>query len=365
MAVQSRTQNDVVRDSTSTTDRREHGWLPRAGSLLTGRFGPYLALSGVLLVLVVYMASTNPFFLTWANATNLMRGSASMIVLASAMTLVVITAGVDLSIGALVGISSLIFAQLLIWDVPGVLAVVAVLACSGLLGWLCNGILIGRAGISFFVVTLGTMSFFRGVALLWNDKSIDMYSSDVARVLGDTALLGGRIPVGFLVALGVALLLGAVMRFTRFGRSVFAVGGNREAAELSGIPSGWVVAAVYGISGVACGLAAVMLIGRTTVAQATAGTGIELQVIAVVLLGGAALSGGVGTIWGTLLGVAFLQVLSNALDLSGLSSYWQMILTGVILVVAVTLDAVRSRRFELSRLRRRGSLAADDDALTT
>jgi ribose/xylose/arabinose/galactoside ABC-type transport system permease subunit len=315
-----------------------------ATRVLTSRFGPYVGLGSVLAVLVVYMWATNPIFASWANVTNVMRGSSVIIILSIGMTFVLLTAGVDLSIGAMLGLCSLLYAQFIEWHLNGFLALVLTLLCGALLGYVGNGILIGRAQISFFVITLGTMSIYRGVALLWNDKSVDMYGDRVSTALGNDTVLDGRVPIGFIVAMAAVVLTALVLRRTTFGRSVYAVGGNREAAELSGIKAGRAVAWVYGISGICAGLAAVMTIGRTTIAQATAGTNVELRVVAVVLLGGVALSGGIGSIWGTLLGVAFLQILGNALDLSGVSSYWQMIMTGAILIVAISLDRVRTRR---------------------
>ena len=308
------------------------------------RFGPYLGLLIVLIALIVYVSLTEDAFLSQANITNILRTSAIPLVLAGGMTLVLFTAGVDLSVGATLALCGVFYAQMSVdREIPGVLALLLTLVVGAGLG-LFNGFLIGKVQMSFFVVTLGTLSLYRGIAFLWRDESVDMFTKELPAFLGNDALFGDTVPIGFLVAIGLYLLLAVVLRYTSFGRSVYAVGGNREAAELSGIRAGRVVALVYVISGMCAALGSVMLIGRTTIAVATAGTGIELNVAAAVLLGGAALSGGVGSIWGTLLGVMFLQVLSNALDLAGVSGFWQQIVTGAILITAIYLDSVRSRR---------------------
>ncbi len=317
-------------------------WLIRR--LVQSRFGPYLGLMVVLVALVVYVSITEEAFLSQANITNILRTSAIPLVLAAGMTLVLFTAGVDLSVGAILALCGVFYAQMAVdQDMPGFLALLLTLVVGAGLG-LFNGFLIGKVRMSFFVVTLGTLSLFRGVALLWRNESVDMFTKELPAFLGNDTLFGGTIPIGFLVAMGLYVLFAVVLRYTVFGRSVYAVGGNREAAELSGIRAGGVVALVYVISGVCAALGSVMLIGRTTISVATAGTGIELNVAAAVLLGGAALSGGVGSIWGTLLGVMFLQVLSNALDLAAVSGFWQQIVTGGILITAIYLDSLRSRR---------------------
>jgi len=298
----------------------------------------------VLIGLIVYVSLTEDAFLSQANITNILRTSAIPLVLAAGMTLVLLTAGVDLSVGAILGLSGVFYAQMAVdQDMPGFLALILTLILGAGLG-LFNGFLIGKVQMSFFVVTLGTLSLYRGVALLWRNESIDMYTKELPSFLGNDAIFDDTVPVGFVVALALYLFVALVLRYSVFGRSVYAVGGNREAAELSGIRAGGIVAWVYVISGMCAALGAVMLIGRTTISVATAGTGIELNVAAAVLLGGAALSGGVGSIWGTLLGVMFLQVLSNALDLAAVSGFWQQIVTGGILITAIYLDSFRSRR---------------------
>ncbi len=318
----------------------------RVKRLLSGGLGPLLGVGGVLFVLVVVELITQPTFGTSDNLTALARAAAVPLLVTAGMAIVLLTGGVDLSVGSTLALCGVLYAKLVTDGTAPGLALIACLIFGAVVGFLINGVLIGRLQMSFFVVTIGTLSLYRGIVYLWTDtQTIDMFGDPVSRTLGnDTLTLG--LPVGLLVALLVVLGLWGVLRWTTFGRSVYAVGGNREATDLAGVRSGWVVAAVYGISGACAALAAVMMIGRTTIADPNMGSSLELTAAAGALLGGIALSGGVGSIWGAVLGVAFLQVLNNVLSLAGVSTSWQLIVTGAILVIAVYLDRVRGRAAE-------------------
>lgn len=305
---------------------------------------PYAGLGLVLALLVVFNVATEPTFSSWSNLTNLMRSLSVPLLLAAAGTLVLLTAGVDLSIGAILGIAGILYAQLVVSGVEPVLALVVTLVGGGAIGFVVNGLLIGRVGMSFFVVTLGVASLLRGLGFLWSENTaIDMADDGLSATLGNTAVLGDKLPVSMLVAVAAVIVLWLVLRYTTFGRSVYAVGGNREAAELSGVRSDWVIAGVYGIVGLCAAIAGIMMIGRQTLADPNAGTGIELTVASGILLGGVALYGGIGSIWGAVLGTVFLAVLANTLALRGISSNWQLVVTGAILLLAVYLDRVRQR----------------------
>lgn len=312
--------------------------------LAASSIAPNLVLLAALGVLIVVNLITQPTFGSWLNITNLMRSTATPLLIAAAGTLVLLTAGVDLSVGATLGFSGVFYAQLVTSGVPTWPALLLTLLAGGAIGLLINGFLIGRVGMSFFVVTLGAGSFLRGVTFVWSgNRSIGMADDELSATLGNTAIFGGRIPVAFLVALGAVAVLWLVLRYTTFGRSVYAVGGNREAAELSGVRTGWTIGLVYGIVAVSAALAGVMMIGRQTLADPNAGTGIELTVASGILLGGVALAGGVGSVWGAALGVTFLALLANTLALRGVSANWQLVVTGAILIIAVYFDRVRQR----------------------
>ncbi|MDO8210226.1 ABC transporter permease [Conexibacter sp. CPCC 206217] len=319
--------------------------LKRAATrVLGGTFGPIVGVGGVLVALVLFELLTEPTFGSADNLTSLGRAAAVPLVVSAAMALVLLTGGVDLSIGSTLALTGVLYAKLVTGGAPAGLALIACLVFGAVVGFTVNGILIGRLDMSFFVVTIGTMSLYRGIVYLWTDSStIDMYGDRVSRALGNDTILGGHVPIGLLVGLALVLALWWVLRWTTFGRSIYAVGGNREATELAGVRAGWVTAAVYGVSGLCAALAAVMTIGRSTIADPNMGLNLELTAAAAALLGGVALSGGVGSVWGAVLGVAFLQALTNALSLAGVSTSWQLIVTGAILIIAVYLDRVRAR----------------------
>jgi ribose transport system permease protein len=324
--------------------RPAHPFKQLGAKLLGGSFGPVVGVGGVLVALVLFELVTQPTFGSADNLTNLGRAAIVPLVVSAAMALVLLTGGVDLSIGSTLALTGVLYAKLVTGGAPAGLALLACLAFGAVVGFVVNGILIGRLNMSFFVVTIGTLSLYRGIVYLWTStNTIDMYGDDVSAFLGNDTILGGHVPIGLLVALALVLALWWVLRWTTFGRSVYAVGGNREATELAGVRSGWVIAAVYGISGLCAALAAVMTIGRSTIADPNMGLNLELTAAAAALLGGVALSGGVGSIWGAVLGVAFLQALTNALSLAGVSTSWQLVVTGAILIVAVYLDRVRAR----------------------
>lgn len=313
--------------------------------LLGSQIGPFVGVGGVLLLLILFELATEPTFSSSANLTNILRGAAIPLVLAAASALVLLTAGVDLSIGSTLAIMGVLYAKLVTSaDVDPFPALIVTLLVGGFIGFVVNGVLIGYLRLSFFVVTLATLSLYRGLTYLWTrSTAIDMSADPISAKLGNDTVLGGHVPFGFLVALAVVIGLYLVLRYTTFGRSIYAVGGNPEAAELSGVRTKLVVASVYGISGLCAALGAVMTIGYSTIADPNMGLNVELQVISAALLGGLALSGGVGSIWGAVLGVFFLQVLANALALAGASENWRLVVTGVILVLAVYLDRLRTR----------------------
>ena len=305
---------------------------------------PQVGLSVVVVALIAFNIATEPNFLVWANLTNVGRSLAVPLLIAGAGTLVLVTGGVDLSAGAVLGFGGILYAQLVVAGLMSWPALLVTIATGAAIGFFINGTLIGRLGMSFFVVTLGLGSLLRGSAFLWSDSaSIDMSTDSLAQTLGNQAIIDGKIPIALLVSIGATVILWIVLRYTTFGRAVYAVGGNREAAELSGLRTAWVIAGVYGIVSLCAAAAGVMMVGRQTLADPNAGLGIELTVAAGIMLGGVALTGGVGSIWGAALGTLFLTLLTNTLALRGISNNWQLVVTGVILILAVYLDRVRQR----------------------
>jgi ribose/xylose/arabinose/galactoside ABC-type transport system permease subunit len=242
----------------------------------------------------------------------------------------------------MLALSSMFLGEALIHDWPGLAAVFAIVLAGLGLG-LVNGLLIGRIGINFFVVTLGTSIIFRSGSLLVTDgNTITLFSNTH---FGPASWLGnqnvGAVPVPFIVAMIVFASAYWVLRWTVFGRSVYAIGGNPEAARLTGIPVQRVTVLVYGLCGLLVGLAAVMYTGRIQSATPQVGSGLELEVIAAVLLGGVSFAGGSGSIVGTLVGALLIAFINNGLVLGGVQSFWQGIVTGAILIFAVWLDRFR------------------------
>lgn len=317
---------------------------PAWGRLLSGSSAPALAVAALLLLVVVFELFTEPNFSSSSNLTNLLRTSAVPLLLAVGMTVVILTGNIDLSVGGILSVCGIAYAKLVLAGVAPPAALVLAVLLGGAIGFVVNGILIGRFKLSFFVVTLGSASVLSGAALLWSgNRQFDMSDDQLSRMLGNDAI-GNVLPYGALLALGAVVVAGIVLRYTVFGRSVYAIGGNPEAAQLSGVRPEWMIPAVFGFSGMCAGLAGVLMIGRQTIADPTAGNNsLVLYAIAATLLAGVSITGGTGTVYGALVGTAFLQVLSNALALRGYNNAWQMVATGTILLVAVYFDRVRQR----------------------
>lgn len=300
--------------------------------------------TGVLLaflVLIVVLVIREPRFATGDNISNILRTSAIPMMLAIGVTFTILLGGIDLSVGSLLALGGVVLFGVL-GVMPEPIAVLCVIAFAAALGGLTNGLLIGGLQLPPLVTTLGTLAVFRGLAYIFTDgttRFVDQYP--LIADLGDGSL--GPIPVPVLLVVGVAAAAMIALRTTYFGRDVYAIGGNREAARLSGIPIMRVTVLVYLVSGACAGLAAVMQAGRLASVSPGVASGIELYVAAAVLLGGTSLAGGRGGILGTVVAVLFLATVQNGLTLMGVSSFWQQVVTGTILIVAVLLDRVREQ----------------------
>jgi ribose/xylose/arabinose/galactoside ABC-type transport system permease subunit len=323
-----------------------------------GRAGRHLGLgryAGVVAGLVlfcVYLSFTQDVFLTWENWQNIFRSNAVVLILALGMTYVVITAGIDLSVASMTIASGMIFGLAIEHGWSWLFAVAVTLGFGLALG-LANGLLIGVARISFFVVTLGTLSIYASIALLMTSgETISLYDKPS---FGTSASLAngniGSVP-RVLALCAVLYAIGAiVLRYTRFGRAVYAVGSNPEAARLAGIKVVVILVSVYAISGLCAGMGAVVQTGRLAAAAPQVDPTLMLTVVAAVLIGGTAYTGGEGGLLGTVIGVFFLGVVQNGLTLSSVSSFWQGTVSGLILIVAVGLGVLREHGWSLRRRR--------------
>lgn len=303
-----------------------------------------------LAVLIIALGATHHAFFSAGNIRNVLGTNASLLVVAAGMTIVVIGGGIDLSVGAMMAVAQLLLEGM--QGLPGWLAVLIVLIAGFMLGALVNGVLIGVAKLNFFVVTLASMTFGYGLVDVLTNGSTTILTAPLLLQLGNSLVLG--IPMPAVIFVVLLILLQAMMSRTTLGRAVYSVGGNAEAARLAGIPVAAVTVAVYGISGLCAALGGVIEAGRFMAATPTTGSTIALTAVAAVLLGGTSLTGGSGTLLGTLAGVLVIGVLGNGVDLLGISAYWQDVVSGLVLVAAVALDRFRYVRPVRSRRRAAG-----------
>ena len=308
-------------------------------------FGDFLARYGIVLsflILFVALALANPNFLSTVNILNVLRQASINGILAIGMTFVILTGGIDLSIGSILAIAGVVAGGLVAGDTPSppLLAFLAAVGTGALFGSI-NGTLIARFSVPAFVVTLGMLSVARGATLLYSGGRPIPGVSPEFRFLGQGFLAG--IPVPVIIFAIVFVIAWVVLRFTVYGRWIYAVGGNVRSAKTSGINTRWVIFSAYLIMGALAGLAGMVLTARTTAALPQAGLGYELDAIAAVVIGGTSLTGGVGSVSYTLIGTLIIAIISNGLDLMGVSSYYQQIIKGSIIVLAVLIDRSRHR----------------------
>ncbi len=310
---------------------------------LEGRqFGTLIGLVALSIVLTIM----TPFFFTVSNLVNVVQQSAIIAIVAAGMTFVIISGGIDLSVGSIVALAGLVVADALHagWPVP--LAIMSGLVI-GLLGGILNGLLITFGKLPPFIATLGTMSAGRGLALMYTGGApISGFDANF-RVLATGAPLG--IPAPVLVMLGVFLLMHLVLVRTKVGRYTYAIGGNEEGATLSGVNVIFHKTIVYALCGLLSALAAVLLTARLNSAQPIAGTAYELDAIAAAVIGGTSLLGGEGTLLGTLVGALIMGVLRNGLNLLNVSSYLQQVAIGAVIIIAVFVDLALKRRQHSTR----------------
>lgn len=290
-----------------------------------------------LLVISALLSVAKPNFLTLPNLVNVIRQISINGILAVGVTFVLLTGGVDLSLGSLVALTGVVAASfghpqypVLL---PVILGVLAGAACGAV-----NGLVVTRGKVAPFIVTLGMMTVARGLALVVSGgRPVSNLSPALTRLGGDVSGL----PIPVLVLAAVALVSFVVLNHLRLGRHLYAVGGNEKAARAAGIDVAAVKMFAYSVCGALAGVAGVVLAARITTGQPNAGLGYELDAIAAVVIGGTSLSGGVGGVGGTLLGALLMGVINNGLDLLNVSSYYQAIVKGVIIVGAVWLDRPR------------------------
>jgi ribose transport system permease protein len=304
---------------------------------LLARIPPELVLVVFLAVMVGFFSIRSPFFLEFSNFRNILLSVAVLGVLAVPSTLLLVSANVDLSVASNAALCGMILA--LVSQSQGSTAGAMAALAVGLIAGAINGFLVAYVGINAIITTLGTLSVFRGIARLSSNGQTEMVSGFT--VLGSDTTLA--IPNAVIVLAVVAVVFYFLMRYSVFGRSVYAIGSNPQAARLSGIGLRRNLFTAFAVTGLLAAVAGLILTSQLRAASPIAGLGLELSVVAAVLLGGASLDGGRGTVIGTILGVLILGTLTNGLTILGISSFWQEIANGVVLIVAVGLDQLRLR----------------------
>jgi ribose transport system permease protein len=298
----------------------------------------------VCVACLILSFATNSFA-TWNNLFNITRNFTFVAVIALGMTIVIISGGIDLSVGSVLCLCSMILAVVMHAGYSIEIGIAASLGTALVVGAV-NGVLIAYLGIPPFVVTLGMLSIARSLAMVAsNNTVVFQFGPDHDKLLflgGGALLFGISNPVIYMIAL--ALVTGFVLRWTRFGRYVFSIGGNEHAAVLTGVPVRQIKVAVYMISALLAGVAGVIETGWLGAVTTNLGNGMELQVIAAAVIGGANLAGGIGTAFGALIGSALIEVIRNSLGLLGISAFWQGAFVGAFIIIAVSFDRIRNFR---------------------
>lgn len=307
-------------------------------SFLRGKGTSLLLIAFVLLVASQLL--TTPAFGRWANLSNILQQNSIIGIVACGMLLMIILGGFDLSVGAVGAMTSVVAAAVIVSVNTPTGIVVALLA--GLAVGAANGAFVALLGMSPFVVTLGTQSVVLGILFVTTQAKPVYGVPESFTRLGLGRISG--VPIVTLFFLAVVVFVWALLKFTRFGHYIYAVGGNHEAARLAGVNVTWVTIGTYAIGGMLAGLAGILLLGQTGIGQPSAASSWALAAIAAVVVGGVPLSGGIGRVSSVVLGTFLLGVVANALNLNGVSSYWQPLVTGLVILVAVGIDSYQRKR---------------------
>lgn len=295
----------------------------------------------VLILIFIGFSLMTPNFATESNIMNIVRQSSINTVLAAGMTFVIITGGIDLSVGSILGATAVMAMVTSLSPELGLLSIPVALMGGLLMGTL-NGVMVAYIGLPPFIATLGTYTALRGAAYLLADGTT-VINNDISFEWIGNAYLG---PIPWLVVIGFVVIgiCWFILRKTTLGMHVYAVGGNANAARLTGIKVGLVLTFVYAMSGLMAGLGGIMSASRLYSANGNLGVGYELDAIAAVVLGGTSLSGGIGSITGTLIGALIIAAMNNGMTLMGVSYFWQLVIKGCVIIIAVLIDKYRTRK---------------------
>ncbi len=313
------------------------------------KYVEYLKKYGIILALIILVAGitiVEPKFMTATNLFNVLAQTSIFGIMALGMTLIIISKGIDLSVGSLVAFSGIVAASLAqvstattkyypnIGELNILVPIIAAIVIGALLGAV-NGGLIAYTGIPAFIATLGMMTIARGLTLMYTG------GKPVSQFVPNFMLIGsklGPVPVPVIIYAFMIALTFLLLNYTRFGKNVYAIGGNIKAAEISGVNVKKNLIMIYGFAGITCGVAALVFAGRVGSVHPGAATGYELTAIAATTIGGTSHTGGIGTIWGAVVGALILSILRNGLTLLGVQAYWQQVVEGAIIIIAVIID---------------------------
>lgn len=311
--------------------------ISKRSSRVFQQLGPLLA----FILLFIIVAILNPSFLAPLNILNLLRQVSINALIAFGMTFVILTGGIDLSVGSTLALSSALMAGMIVSGIDPIIAIFISALLGAVMGAV-NGILITKGKVAPFIATLATMTIFRGLTLVYmNGNPITGLGDNYAfQLFGRGYFLG--IPVPAITMIITFIILWFILHKTSFGRKTYAIGGNEKAAFVSGIKVDRVKWMIYSLAGMLAALAGAILTSRLNSAQSTAGTSYEMDAIAAVVLGGTSLSGGKGRIFGTLVGALIIGTLNNGLNLLGVSSFYQQVVKGIVILIAVLIDRKKS-----------------------
>lgn len=298
-----------------------------------GKLGPLLA----LIVLVILVTIVNPNFIAPTNLLNLLRQVSTNALIAFGMTFVIITGGIDLSVGSTLALSSALMAGSIAAGMDPIIAMILSLVVGTVFGAV-NGLLITKGNMAPFIATLATMTIYRGLTLVYTDGNpiTGIGDSFIFKFVGRGYLFGIPFPVVLMIISFILLFI--LLHKMTFGRKTFAIGGNEKASFIAGIKNDRIKTGIYALSGLMASLAGIIITSRLDSAQPTAGTSYEMDAIASVVLGGTSLSGGRGRLVGTLIGALIIGTLNNGMNLLGISSFYQQVVKGIVIIIAVLLD---------------------------
>jgi ribose transport system permease protein len=324
-------------ETAARVDERRAGWLANT-------FGKYF-IQWLLLVAVIVLGLVNHNFRQPANLANILLQASFAGIGAAGMTLLIICGAFDLSVAGLLGLCGVALAEVL----PGIgvlPAIIATLALGGVLG-VANGLVVTKARIPAFIATLGMMNIYLALAFIWTNAQVIPVLNKDFQGLGFGTLLG--VPIAFLAMIVVYVIAYLILHYTTYGRYIRAVGSNEIASRVAGLPVDRVRVFAFVLVGIFTALAGILLTGMLSSANAIMATGFELNVIAVVVVGGTSLAGGQGTLFGSFTGALFFTVINNALNMFGVAAYWQYVAVGLIIIFALGIEALRRRFMGVGR----------------